>query len=67
MGQNTTGDYKITIERRRKANRGYERENELTEQSQDGYRGNDTHKGIFTVDVVHSVSLLACVISDREE
>ena len=37
----------------------------LTEQSHDDYRGNDTHETIPVVDVEHSINLLVCAVSDR--
>jgi len=40
---------------------------ELTKQSRDGYRGNDTHKRVLVIDVIHSINLLACIVSDPNQ
>ena len=43
----------------------YKQENKLTEPGRNGYRGDDAYPRILIVDVVHSISLLACIVSDR--
>ena len=41
-------------------------ENKLAEQSSSNYRGDDTDRNIPVVDVVHSINLLACTVSDHK-
>ena len=48
------------------ANGGYKRENQLTEQGNDDYRGSNTHPIIPIVDMVHSMNLLVCIVSVRK-
>jgi len=44
---------------------GDTRENELTEESYDSYRGKNTHEKIPIVDVIHSINLSGGTVSDH--